>query len=179
MFINNYPYTDFNELNLDWILKTVKELSEKIEEYEGFATEDFVIDQINALNSELIAIINTKVDYDEFSTFVSEVQTSLNSFTSIIETLDTRVNENAQAIVDTYNELKTYIDEQVIDLQLINPFTGQSEPAQSVINYMANLMRSDSLTAEEYDNAQLTASAYDLLELTAYMYDNYGKQYIN
>lgn len=179
MFINEYPYTDFNELNLDWILKTVKELSEKIEEYEGFATEQFVIDQINALNSELIAIINTKVDYDEYNTFVSEVQTSLNSFSSIIETLDTRVNENAQAIVDTYNELKAYIDEQVIDLQLINPFTGQSEPAQSVINYMANLMRSDSLTAEEYDNAQLTASAYDLLELTAYMYDNYGKQYIN
>lgn len=179
MFINNYPYTDFNELNLDWILKTVKELSEKIEEYEDFATEEFVLDQINALNSELIALINTKVDYDEYNTFVSEVQTSLNSFSSIINTLDTRVNENAQAIVDTYNELKAYIDEQVIDLQLINPFTGQSEPAQSVINYMANLMRSDSLTAEEYDNAQLTASTYDLLELTAYMYDNYGKQYIN
>lgn len=179
MFINEYPYTDFNELNLDWILKTVKELSDKIEEYEGFATEDFVIEQINALNSELVALINTKVDYDEYTTFVSEVQTSLNSFSSIINTLDTRINENAQAIVDTYNELKAYIDEQVIDLQLINPFTGQSEPAQSVINYMANLMRSDSLTAEEYDNAQLTASAYDLLELTAYMYDNYGKQYIN
>lgn len=26
-FINEYPYTDFNELNLDWLVKTVKDLS--------------------------------------------------------------------------------------------------------------------------------------------------------
>ena len=179
MFINEYPYTDFNELNLDWILKKVKELAETVAEYEGLASEEYVQEQIAALNSELTALINTKVDSSEYNNFVAEVQLSLTSIGDAIEQLQSDTTANAQAIIDTYNELKAYIDEQVIDLQLINPFTGLTENAQAVINYMANLIRSDSLTAEEYDNAQLTAQAYDLLQLTAYQYDNYGKQYIS
>ena len=35
-FLNKYPYTDFHELNLDWTLKTVKEVMAKIEELEDW-----------------------------------------------------------------------------------------------------------------------------------------------
>lgn len=28
---NKYPYTDFHELNLDWVIKTCKEVSDKVE----------------------------------------------------------------------------------------------------------------------------------------------------
>ena len=34
MAFNNYPYTDFHELNADWIIKTVQELSTKVDELE-------------------------------------------------------------------------------------------------------------------------------------------------
>lgn len=30
MFFHEYPYTDFHELNLDWLIKTVKELAKKV-----------------------------------------------------------------------------------------------------------------------------------------------------
>ena len=33
MFIDKYPYTDFHELNLDWILKQIKELNKTMEEF--------------------------------------------------------------------------------------------------------------------------------------------------
>ena len=31
MYFNKYPYTDFHELNLDWLLKEYKRLKEEIE----------------------------------------------------------------------------------------------------------------------------------------------------
>ena len=34
--INNWPYTDLHNLNLDWIIKTVKEMEEKLESFETY-----------------------------------------------------------------------------------------------------------------------------------------------
>lgn len=30
MAFNNWPYTDFHEFNLDWVIKTVKDLSKEV-----------------------------------------------------------------------------------------------------------------------------------------------------
>lgn len=38
-FFNNFPYTNFHNINLDWIVKTVKESTEKIENYMKETTE--------------------------------------------------------------------------------------------------------------------------------------------
>lgn len=35
MFWNKYPYTNFHELNLDWILQTIKEMDESLSEFEA------------------------------------------------------------------------------------------------------------------------------------------------
>lgn len=40
-FIDKYPYTDFHELNLDWILKTIRELGIKMDEFEAVNTITF------------------------------------------------------------------------------------------------------------------------------------------
>ena len=34
--INNWPYTDLHNLNLDWIIRTVKEMGEKLESFETY-----------------------------------------------------------------------------------------------------------------------------------------------
>ena len=36
LFENNFPYTNFHELNIDWLLNTVKQILEKLNNLEGF-----------------------------------------------------------------------------------------------------------------------------------------------
>ena len=83
-----------------------------------------------------------------------------------------------ERVFSTKEKAEEYIDSQLIELEVINPLTGNKQPIQQVLNYMADLLRSESLTAQEYDQALLTAQDYDNLQLTAYVYDNYGKNYI-
>lgn len=45
MFINTYPYTDFHELNADWMLGKVKELDSKIND----GIQQWVREQLNDL----------------------------------------------------------------------------------------------------------------------------------
>lgn len=177
-FFHNYPYTDFHELNLDWCIVNIKKLLNYFEGLDELATVKYVDDSIEALRAALQAAIDLKLNRSDFDTFVYELQISLNSIVNDIHALEHATAQNAQAIIDTYNTLKNYIDSQLIDLKVINPMTGESEPIQLVLNYMANLLRDDALTAAEYDGAELTATAYDALQLTAYNYDNYGKNYI-
>jgi len=181
-FFHNYPYTDYHELNLDWCVENIQKLLTYFEGLSKLATVEYVDTEIAKAKAQLQAAIdnleNKKLDKTTFNVFVSEVQSSLNSIVNDINVLERAVDANAQAIVDTYNELKDYIDSQLIDLEVINPMTGITQPIQLVLNYMADLLRADSLTAEEYDDAELTAQTYDNLQLTAYVYDNYGKQYI-
>lgn len=177
-FFHEYPYTDFHELNLDWVISEVKRLIEYFEGLDEYATKSYVDESIQTLETELKRLIDLKVDKTDYNLFVYEVRQSLISIADALRNLETATERNAQAIIDTYNELKEYIDSQIIDLQVINPMTGIAQPIQDVLNYMANLLRSDALTAEEYDDAQLTAAAYDALQLTAYIYDNFGKNYI-
>lgn len=35
-FINKYPYTDFHELNLDWILSTIKNVEKEVDDFTVF-----------------------------------------------------------------------------------------------------------------------------------------------
>ena len=39
MFINKYPYTDFHELNLDWILKNIHHIVKSVEDLNAWKTQ--------------------------------------------------------------------------------------------------------------------------------------------
>lgn len=58
---------------------------------------------------------------------------------------------------------------------MVSPFSGEMVRLEVVINELASLHKTDTLTATEYDTKDLTAAYYDALDLTAYDYDWNGK----
>lgn len=176
---NNFPYTNFHEMNLDWVIKKVKE-----------------IDQISTTVNELLgrynAMFNKVTELStEFDSFESDMQAAFDRFAAAGEqyiqaelnqfnTLLSEQAENYDRQLAQMNTRLANIENTVIRAAYMeSPFTGETVPVQQVIYELASLHTTDALTAAEYDAAELTAAAYDALQLTAYQYDWNGSTYIS
>lgn len=186
-FINQFPYSDFHELNLDWLIKKTKETSEQITELqEEFAKIQVLTeDQINAMidyaittNNEALYsyMANLKAQITaEYTNYVDNQITALKIYT---DNQDVYYNGLAQSYAsNALTEAKNYTDQQVLSYtMMINPITGKYQDVREVVNDIVYYFHTqDSLTAGEYDALDLTAGAYDAYELTAYDYDFNGK----
>lgn len=65
MFGENFPYVNFHDLNLDWILKTMHETKNYVDT-EIQSMEDYIQDDLPGLVQELIdqTIIDITMSYD-------------------------------------------------------------------------------------------------------------------
>lgn len=197
-FINQFPYADFHELNLDWLIKETKDLKVTMTELqEEFAKiEVLTEEQINAMitaaidsnNVELYAYLNAlKVQIqNDYEAYCNAQITSLKNYTDgkladqkiYIDNQDVYYHNLATAYSDSMLvQAKAYTDEQVLDYtMMINPITGKYEDVRKVVNDIVSYFHTDnSLTAGEYDALELTADDYDNYEITAYDYDFNGK----
>lgn len=124
---------------------------------------------------EAIVIINNRLD---------ELAGQTNINTARIE----EVNGNLTTLINNnFNILKSYIDNQVADLNqkiddiqigqinIYDPTTGLISPLQTVINNLYTATNKDGLTATEFDALDLTATGFDAYEITAYQFDSQGK----
>lgn len=197
-FINQFPYSDFHELNLDWLIKQTKDSLEKI----NYLTEEFAKievlteDQINAMIYAAIETNNVAV-YDAINQVRSDLTQQLNvlnlditarykAYTDAqialqkiyIDNQDLFYDDLAQSYAaHALNQAKAYTDEQVLSYtMMINPITGEYQDVRVVVDDIVSYFHTDgALTAYEYDSLDLTAAAYDAYQLTAYDYDFNGK----
>ena len=176
---NNFPYTNFHQMNLDFILKKVK-----------------IIDDLDATVQELTGkynqVFNKVNELDQlYTSFASDMQRQFNELTaSVNQTVSTATTNMFNFLTNELQRFERNINalgvrvsnvEQSLttSIYMESPFTGETVPVQQVIYDLASLHTTDALTAAEYDAAELTAAAYDALQLTAYQYDWNGHSYIN
>ena len=81
--INKYPYTDFHELNLDWMLAKLKEFDAKLA----------------ALNNE---VAEMKLDFDQIEKDFAQIQ---KEFATILDEVDKAIKEAIEKYVPEYVDL--------------------------------------------------------------------------
>ena len=183
----HFPYSNYHELNLDWLLSKVKEIQTDIDKINAWK-ETFSA-QINSQISDLINQVNT--EFNQLKTDIAKEFTDYRNETDAkFEAQREETDKQFASLTDAVNARLTAFDGRIADIEsklldiennlptlvhVTNPFTGMSDSIQNVINALADTQRSDALTASAYDALAKTASGYDAYKITAVNYDFNGK----
>lgn len=192
----HYPYTNFHELNLDWIvteMATIRKEMEDIREWKS-GWEDILEDlndkyieieaKYDQLERDFVAFkVDMEADFDtlnrdfmiRFAVLQSSLEADIEGFKNEIQF---QVDGLSSQVSDLDQKLDRAIDNLADSLLMSNPFTGQEEPLSQIIMQLASFHMADAITAGEYDGLAITAGYYDGLNLTAYQYDIEGKTYL-
>lgn len=176
MFFNRYPYTDFHELNLDYILQEMKELKE--------AMDGLLQEAIDQATSNAKAYVDEQLD--QIETDFRELQRNFNLLDQHVDDLDSLVNDFNENILSQIEALKQYVDDgleadrmqmqllisqnneyllsqmesYLSQIKVINYFTGEKVSIQDMFNYLAMLHLNDSI---DYDTMAARAKTYTYL----------------
>lgn len=182
---NEYPYTDFHELNLDFILKKMKELEGQLEIIKQEAIEA-ATENAKAYIDEQLALFYTEFDdlKLQFASIGSQVSSLTNAFNSYVIYVDGEI-ANIKATLDAdiasvlastdqkISNAKTEIYEnlatELAKIKVINYFTGEKISVQDMFNYLSMLHVSDSI---DYDTMALRAKTYSQLALLNITFTN-------
>ena len=182
-FMNKYPYTDFHELNADYLLQRLKDVESKLDTIK----ED--------IESEVLAWVQEQlVPYEQqLNELITEVQNLERTTQETLAQYDTRINNfinqvNAQIVeirtelvnsinaVNALTDLKieqnniyllNEITENVGDLFVVlNPFTGETVTIQDMVDYLSAFHINDAIDYDTMATRALTYTQVDALNIT-------------
>ena len=206
IFNQDYPYTDNHELNLSWVIKKVQELNvnldtleERVKKASIEASKEYVDSRLAevfedfAELSQEVADLRTYFDsqvqtlQNNYSTFVTAVRNELDRMSRRIDEFDQTIKNDIIG-VNALTDLKiqqnnTYILDEVargvVNVRVINFFTGERVTVQEMFDYLCGLHASDTPTVQEMIDANKTVGELIALNHTIGDWVRYGKQYIS
>lgn len=171
-----FPYANFHELNLDWILTKIKELDEKVN-----SIEDRILKEANAYTDQQIALLRREFNEleNEFIVFKSDINAQFAAYTAkqdkafadYQKLVNAQIALLEQEIRDARAELKTmlrqataYTDASIAMLMLqlpdiitkniknakvYNLLTGKYVTIQAMFDFLCMFHAPDALTCGE------------------------------
>ena len=206
IFTHDFPYTDNHELNLSWVIKKIQELNinldtleERVKQASIEASKEYVDERLTEVLNDFNAL-SQEVDQlrDYFDSQVETLQNNYNAFVNSVQQqivlLTNRINDFDQTIkndiigVNALTDLKIqqnneYILDEVakgvVNVRVINFFTGERVTVQEMFDYLAGLHATETPTVQEMIDANKTVGELITLNHTVGDWVRYGKQYIS
>lgn len=182
-FWNKYPYTDFHELNADFLLQRLKEIEEYIA-----GIEESLKAELSAWLKEQLAPYEETLDelIREVEGLKTETEETLAAYDTKITNFETQVNNQiAQIRLDLVNSIAAMSDlmdlkietnnlwimneitENVGSLFLVmNPFTGEEVTIQQMVDYLAAFHITDAIDYDTMAARALTYNQFNALNIT-------------
>lgn len=154
MAFEQFPYSNFHDLNLDWILGQLKEFQTELTEFrvrldtirEGVLadaktyTDSAIAEKYDEFQQQYNALV---IQIDQFQTAIDNTlkgfQDQFNQYKeqTTTEVLSAKAYTDA-AIQQNNDYLLDEITKQTIGIKVLNPFTGVYVPIQDMINYLSD-----------------------------------------
>ena len=171
MAFEQFPYTNFHDLNLDWVLKEVKRVSEAVDKWSTevleaakFYTDEKIAaeaERANQANLELKQTVETAI-----RDFQNVVNGTIAGFQEQLKQQDAEIDANLVAargytnaqIAQNNEFLMDEISKGLIDLKVLNLFTGKYVTVQEMFDYLSAFHLTGAISVAQIGNAQRTVN---------------------
>lgn len=156
-----YPYTNLQDLNLDWILRKMKEVQKNLDDLLETAIAEATANAIEYLNTQLgrieaefaeverqFALLENDVDAlnDAFNRFTVNINNQFNALKGYVDDALTAQQLQMQLMISQNNEyLLSQMETYLAQIKVINYFTGEKTSIQDMFNYLAGLHLTDAI----------------------------------
>lgn len=171
-----FPYTNLQNLNIDWVLQQVKKnvdeiasLQEQVSGYLNAAnayTDQKFAEVLQVVNDQLVVFrAELQADYDQFVTQTdNNIQVLQGDFNQLRQDMAAQiegVNARTDAAIEQNNEyIFEKIGQELIDAKVINYFTGELVTLQEMFDYLAQFHLTNAI---DYDTLAGRNNTYDQL----------------